>query len=253
MKIVRFQISNGLVHYGELRENSICQIINFSYQQREYVLGEEFSLSQTKIIAPVTPGKVIGLAYNYKDLVGEKEKYEEPLVFLKSTESIIGPNDTIQIFEGGKTWAEVELVVVIGKDCSNVIPELASEYIFGYTIGNDVTMANVYNRDHHLARSKAIDTFCPVGPYIETSLDVKNLSLKHKINGISFQNGNTNNQILNDVEAVSLVSSFMKLNPGDIILTGTPANAMNSLITDGDHIEMEITNLGVLSNQVHFK
>jgi 2-keto-4-pentenoate hydratase/2-oxohepta-3-ene-1,7-dioic acid hydratase in catechol pathway len=204
-------------------------------------------------MAPVTPGKVIGLAYNYKDLVGEKEKYDEPLVFLKSTESIIGPNDTIQIFEGGKTWAEVELVVVIGKDCSNVSAELASEYIYGYTIGNDVTMANVYNRDHHLARSKALDTFCPVGPYIETSLDVKNLSLKHKINGILFQNGNTNNQILNDVEAVSLVSHFMKLNPGDIILTGTPANAMNSLITDGDYIEMEITNLGVLSNLVHFK
>ena len=252
MKIVRFQILNGLVHYGELREKTICQIINFSYEQREYVFGEEFLLSNTKLIAPVTPGKVIGLAYNYKDLVGEKEKYEEPLVFLKSPESIIGPNDTIKVFEG-RTWAEVELVVVIGKECSNVTPQLASEYIFGYTIGNDVTMENVHNRDHHLARSKALDTFCPVGPYIETSLDVRNLNLKHKINGISFQNGNTNNQIFNDVEAVSLVSRFMKLNPGDIILTGTPANAMNSVITDGDHIEMEITNLGVLSNQVHFK
>ena len=74
MKIIRFQISNGLVHYGELRENTIYQIINFSYQQREYVFGEAFPLSQIKIIAPVTPGKVIGLAYNYKDLVGEKER-----------------------------------------------------------------------------------------------------------------------------------------------------------------------------------
>jgi 2-keto-4-pentenoate hydratase/2-oxohepta-3-ene-1,7-dioic acid hydratase in catechol pathway len=253
MKIVRFQVSNSLVYYGELRENSIFHITNFSYDHKEYVFGEEFPLSQIKIIAPVAPGKVIGLAYNYKDLVGEKEKYDEPLVFLKSTESIIGPNDTIRIFEGAKTWAEVELVVVIGKVCINVCPELASEYIYGYTIGNDVTMENIFNRDHHLARSKALDTFCPVGPYIETSLNTKNLTLKHKINGISFQEGNTNNQILNDVESVSLVSRFMKLNPGDIILTGTPANAMNSLITHGDKIEMEITSLGVLSNKVQFK
>jgi 2-keto-4-pentenoate hydratase/2-oxohepta-3-ene-1,7-dioic acid hydratase in catechol pathway len=253
MKLARFQIADGSVHFGELRDETICEIIDFSFQQTKYDFGRVIPISQTKLLAPVTPEKVVGLAYNYKDLVGEKDLYDEPLIFLKSPESIIGPNDTILIHDGSITWAEVELAVVIGKECSNVSIETAAEYIYGYTIGNDVTMSNLHNRDHHLARSKALDTFCPLGPYIETNLIVDNLSLRHYINDSLFQNGNTNNRILNDSQAVSLVSQFIKLKPGDVILTGTPANAMNSLITNGDKIMMEIANLGILANQVQFK
>jgi 2-keto-4-pentenoate hydratase/2-oxohepta-3-ene-1,7-dioic acid hydratase in catechol pathway len=253
MKIVRFQIADGSIYFGELRDETICEIINFSFQQTKYDFGRVIPISETKLLAPVTPKKVVGLAYNYKDLVGEKDKYDEPLIFLKSPESVIGPNDTIRIHNGSITWAEVELAIVIGKECSNVPIETASEYIYGYTIGNDVTMSNVHKRDHHLARSKALDTFCPIGPYIETSLLVDNLSLQHYINDELFQRGNTNNRILNDSESVSLVSQFIKLKPGDVILTGTPANAMNSLINNGDKIVMEITNLGKLTNQVQFK
>ncbi|MCA6478092.1 MAG: fumarylacetoacetate hydrolase family protein [Chitinophagaceae bacterium] len=253
MKIVRYQIDNGLVYYGELKNNSIRRILNFSFCHINYDYGEETLVSEATILAPVTPEKVIGLAYNYKDLVGEKTTYDEPLVFLKSPESIIGPNDVINVFEGEVTWAEVELVIVIGKEGKDICLENAAQHIFGYTIGNDVTMANIHGRDHHLARSKALDTFCPVGPYIETSLLVKNLSLIHEINGVLFQKGNTDNRILNDYESVALVSRFIKLKPGDIILTGTPANAMNSLINGGNRVHMEITNLGVLSNQVRFK
>jgi 2-keto-4-pentenoate hydratase/2-oxohepta-3-ene-1,7-dioic acid hydratase in catechol pathway len=253
MKIVRYQIDNGLICYGEVKNNSIRQILNFSFCHTNYDFGAEVNLSEATILAPVTPGKVIGLAYNYKDLVGEKVQYDEPLVFLKSPESVIGPNEIITVHKGAVTWAEVELVIVIGKEGKDIEVENAAEYIYGYTIGNDVTMANIHGRDHHLARSKALDTFCPVGPYIETSLRVKDLSLIHKINGELFQNGNTDNRILNDYESIALVSRFIKLKPGDIILTGTPANAMNSLINGGDQIHMEITNMGVLSNQVRFK
>jgi 2-keto-4-pentenoate hydratase/2-oxohepta-3-ene-1,7-dioic acid hydratase in catechol pathway len=254
MKIVRFQITDdGSVYYGELKNNTIYEIINFSFQQRNYNFGRIFPITDIKLLAPVTPEKVVGLAYNYKDLVGEKEIYDEPLIFLKSPESVIGPNDFIRIHQGWKTWAEVELAIIIGKECSNVSIETAAEYIYGYTIGNDVTMINVNERDHHLARSKALDTFCPLGQYIDTSLITDNLSLQHYINGTLFQKGNTNNRILNNVESVSFVSQFIRLKPGDIILTGTPANAMNSVITHGDNILMEITGLGILSNQVHFK
>jgi 2-keto-4-pentenoate hydratase/2-oxohepta-3-ene-1,7-dioic acid hydratase in catechol pathway len=253
MKIVRFQISDNSIYYGELRDETICEIIDFSFQQTKFDFGRVFPISKTKLLAPVKPEKVVGLAYNYKDLVGEKDLYDEPLIFLKSPESVIGPNDIIYIQNSSTTWAEVELAIVIGKECSNVSIETAKEFIYGYTIGNDVTMSNVHNRDHHLARSKALDSFCPIGPYIDTNLIVDNLSLKNYINDTLFQNGNTNNRILNDLESVSLVSQFIKLKPGDVILTGTPANAMNSLITNGDKIVMEITNLGVITNQVHFK
>ena len=254
MKIVRYQTSEDDIYYGELREKTVCEIINFSFQRcEEFIFGKTNQLSEVRILAPVTPKKVVGLAYNYKDLVGEKDIYDEPLIFLKSPESIIGPNESIFIHKGSVTWVEVELVIIIGKECSNVNIETASEYIYGYSIGNDVTMENIYKRDHHLARSKALDSFCPIGPFIETDLSTSNLCLENYISGQLFQQGNTKNRILNDKEAVALVSNFIKLKPGDIILTGTPANAMNSLITAGDLIDLQITNLGSLSNSVQFK
>ena len=152
-----------------------------------------------------------------------------------------------------KVWTEVELCIIIGKTANNVDEHIAKNYIFGYTIGNDVTTSNILNRDHHLARSKAWDTFCPLGPWIETELETGNLKLTNSINGHIYQQGNTNMRIYNDSKIVSHLSRLMTLYPQDIIMTGTPKNAENSIVRNGDVVEVEIENLGKLSNKVSLK
>ena len=251
MKLVRYNYNNK-VYTGIIEGDKAVEICNFSFEENNYLFGHVILLSQVHILQPVLPGKVVGLAYNYKDLVGDQEIYQEPLVFVKPSTSVIGPGETICIFKGLKTWAEVEIAVVIKKTCKNISPEQAKDYILGYTIGNDVTMENIYGRDHHLARSKSIDTFCPLGEFIETEFNSENIILSNYINGKMFQKGNSSNRIFNDFESVSLVSKFITLHPGDVILTGTPANAMNSLITDGDNVSLSVDFLGKLDNPVKF-
>ena len=190
---------------------------------------------------------VFGLAYNYKSLVGKREKYEEPLIFLKSFNSTCPSKTKITIPSGfDKVWVEVELVIVIGRKCRNVSPEEAHNYVFGYTIGSDVTAQNICSRDHHLARSKALDNFAPVGPCIVTDLNTSDLCLETRINGELFQSGRTSDRILNDAESVSLLSQYYTLEPGDLIFTGTPAGAMNSLVKPGCSVIHNIEKIGKL-------
>lgn len=198
-------------------------------------------------VNPFVGKNVYGLAYNYKDLVGFKDKYEEPLIFLKSIYSTCPNNSAISFPKDIENlWAEVELVIIIAEECRNIKAEEAAHFIFGYTIGSDITAQNICGRDHHLARSKALDNFAPIGPWINTKLDTKNLHLENIINGALFQSGNTNNRIKNDYESVSMLSKYFTLFPGDIIFTGTPANAMNSRIKRGDSITHSIEGLGQL-------
>ncbi len=149
-----------------------------------------------------------------------------------------------------KIWTEVELGIIIGKLGKDIDLKNAPEYIFGHTIGNDVTTSNIFNRDHHLARSKAWDTFCPLGPWIEDNLITDNLILKNQINGKISQDSNTNMRILNDFKIVSHLSKIMTLMPGDVIMTGTPANAETSVIKNGDNVTLYIEGIGELSNKV---
>ncbi|SVD04707.1 uncharacterized protein METZ01_LOCUS357561, partial [marine metagenome] len=209
------------------------------------------SFKDVEVLPPVEPSKIIGLGYNYKDLIGPKKTYQEPVIFLKPTTSLIAHKQTIKIPNSNqKTWVEVELAVIIKSKCKNITKDEASKHILGYTIGNDITTDNIYARDHHLARSKGWDTFCSLGPVIEFDLDTSDLNLTTKINNKIFQNSSTKNRILDDFETVALISNFMTLYPGDIILTGTPANAENSIIKNGDSVVLEIENLGSLQNSV---
>ncbi len=211
---------------------------------------EAVPLSEVKLLAPVRPGKIIALGYNYKDLVGERETYEEPVIFLKPPSAVIGPDEAIVLQEDRKVWTEVELAIVIGKTCRNVSSQGASACILGHTVANDVTMSNCNGRDHHLARSKGWDTFCPLGPAIVTDADTSALRMSNVISGKLMQSSSTDKRILDDVGVVSFVSRFFTLEPGDIILTGTPANAENSVILHGDRVSVSIEGLGTLSNTV---
>jgi len=249
MKYLRFNINND-DKYGILKGDIIFEL-NHSFLKSIDESGEKYNINSVKLLPPMIPSKIIALGYNYKDLVGKRENYDEPVIFIKPPSTLIGQGDIIKIRKSMvKVWTEVELCIVIGKTANNVSEKNAENHIFGYTIGNDVTTLNILNRDHHLARSKAWDTFCPLGPWIETKLKTENLNLTNSINGKIYQRSNTNMRIYNDIQIVSHLSKIMTLYPGDIIMTGTPDNAENSIIQDKDSVELSIQNLGVLSNRV---
>jgi 2-keto-4-pentenoate hydratase/2-oxohepta-3-ene-1,7-dioic acid hydratase in catechol pathway len=198
-------------------------------------------------LPPSDPSKVLGLAFNYKSLVGIRDTYDEPLFFLKSPTSACGHQSRISIAGHSTVWVEAELTIVIKKECRNVSTAGAEDYILGYTIGSDITALNVHKRDWHLARSKALDGFAPMGPYLVRGLDTSDLELGTRINGKEFQRGRTSDRIINDCESVSLLSRFLTLLPGDVILTGTPAGATSSLVKPGDVVTHWIENIGELS------
>jgi 2-keto-4-pentenoate hydratase/2-oxohepta-3-ene-1,7-dioic acid hydratase in catechol pathway len=254
MKIGRFRFGQN-VFFGQISGNDTVHRLTGTLYDGKFNRNEEqYHLSELSILPPVIPTKIFGLGYNYKDLVGWKETYDEPVIFFKPVSALVGPGDQISIPDPSlKTWVEVELAIVIGKECKHAKPGTGSEYIFGYTIGNDVTMKNVLSRDHHLARSKGPDTFCPIGPWIETDIDTSSLHLQTKINGQVFQDSYTRNRILNDDEIVCLLSSLFTLYPGDLILTGTPGNAENSIIVGHDLVKMEIEGIGILENPTSLK
>ena len=194
-----------------------------------------------------SPSKVIGLGRNYKDLVGDLDTYEEPVMFLKSPTSITCHLASIKLPRYlNKVWVEVELVIVIGKEGKNISTDRAEEHIFGYSIGSDITAANIHNRDWHLARSKSLDNFAPTGPYIRTDVDTSNLKMVSYINDEIVQLSNTNKMILNVSEIISMISRYMTLKTGDLIFTGTPGGATEALIKNGDVVRHEIESLGEL-------
>lgn len=216
--------------------------------KRGQVIDEDLKFDY---LAPSNPSKVIGVGWNYKDLVGERESYPEPIVFLKSPSSVCPHRSVIKLPNFvEKIWVETELVIIIGKQCQNVSKNDASKYILGYTIGSDITALNIHDRDWHLARSKAFDNFAPIGPYLVKNINTDNLNLKSEINDKEAQSGNTKDMILKDCELISLISSIMTLMPGDIIFTGTPARATEALVVSGDRVKHEVDNLGCLDFEV---
>lgn len=227
-------------------------------------LPYEESISKFKLLSPIpNPNKIICLAFNYTDHAKEQNLLppEEPAIVLKprttlnGTESyIICPNFVTQLDY------EIELALVIGKNCKNINEEQAKEAIFGYMILNDVSARDIQFKDKQFTRGKSFDTFAPSGPWITTAdevIDPQNLRLTTKINGEIRQNSSTNNMFIKIPEIVSKLSKVMTLEKGDIISTGTPAGVMLNkpnavFLKDGDKIEMEIEKLGILKNTIRF-
>jgi len=241
---------NNREMYVLIRDNhEILEIMGDLFSNKEPLIGNPIDIKYDKLeyLIPVNPTKVVGLGWNYKDLVGPSENYDEPIIFLKSPSSVALHNSSISLpKQFTKVWVEVELVIIIGKKTKNLTPDSAEDSIWGYTIGSDITALNINDRDWHLARSKAIDDFAPIGPHILTGIDISNLELKTFINKNLFQNGNTKNLILNPSEIVSLVSKFMTLESGDLIFTGTPSGATSSIVVSGDSVQHSISDIGTL-------
>ena len=204
-----------------------------------------------KLLAPVEPTKVICIGMNYAAHAAEisQEVPSEPLMFFKPTSAIIGPEDSIVLpWQSTKVELEVELAIVIGKFAKNVSVQEAHDHIFGYTIANDVTARDLQFSDLQWARSKGFDTFCPLGPWIETDFEPAGKHLESRVNGEVRQQSVTDDMIVDVNKIVSYVSENVSLFPGDVILTGSPSGI--SSITKGDFVECEIEGIGVLRNPV---
>jgi 2-keto-4-pentenoate hydratase/2-oxohepta-3-ene-1,7-dioic acid hydratase in catechol pathway len=246
---VRYE-SKGAAFWGLLEGDEVFKINGSVYDKwaRGESVGSKFEL---KLLPPCEPRIVIGLAYNYKDLVGKKDVYEEPLAFLKAPTCVISAADKIlRPINAKKVWIETELAIVLKRSIFKATAKEAEDSILGYVIANDITAENVHGRDHHLARSKSLPSFCPVGDVLRSGIDTGNLGITTVINGLFTQRGSTIDRIYNDIQTLVFLSSLVPLNPGDLVLTGTPAGAMDSLINEGDAIQMNLDNIGSLSNPI---
>lgn len=205
-----------------------------------------------QLLPPCKPSKIIAVGLNYTDHAEEfgKPVPDEPIIFLKPPSAVIGPDEEI-IYpsQASRVDYEAELAVVISKPCRGVSPDEAPDYILGFTCGNDVTERVFQKKDGQWTRAKGFDTFCPLGPVVETSLNpYEGLTITSRVNGQTRQLSSTANMIWGVNELVSFISSIMTLRTGDVILTGTPAGVGE--LNPGDTVEIEISGIGVLSNPV---
>ena len=213
--------------------------------------GERIALKEVKLLAPTIPSKIVCIGKNFADHAAElgEEVTDQPLIFFKPSSAIIGHGAAIVLPpQSNQVELEAELTVVIGKIAKNVLEKDALDYVFGYTIANDVTARDLQAEDDQWARSKAFDTFCPLGPWIETEFLPDEQLIESRINGELKQQVSIAKMVHNIRSIVSYVSKNMTLLPGDIILTGSPAGI--SRISAGDLIECEIEGIGILANTV---
>lgn len=214
--------------------------------------GERVPLSEVKLLAPVIPrSKIVAVGKNYHDHAAEMggEAPAEPLLFLKPNTSVIGPDDAIVLpAQSEQVEHEGELAVVIGRIAKNVAEADADAYIFGYTIANDVTARDLQRRDGQWARAKGFDTFCPLGPVIDTELDPEHGTIETSVNGERRQEGRLADMVHSIPAIIAYASSVFTLLPGDVILTGTPAGV--GPLVAGDVVEVTVSGLGTLSNAV---
>ncbi|MGE5544147.1 MAG: fumarylacetoacetate hydrolase family protein [Bacillota bacterium] len=249
MRYIRF-IRDGEPRHGIVEQERILEIEAPGYKKARFT-GRSHAVDHVKLLAPVMPGKVIGVGLNYRDHIAEFNHHvpHEPVIFLKPSSAVIGTNSHI-IYPGISLRVdfEAELAVVIGETCRHVSPDKALSKVWGYTCGNDVTARDLQVSDNQWTRAKSFDTFCPLGPWIETDIKPGDLEIVARVNGQVRQHSNTSQMIFSVEELIAFVSEVMTLNPGDVILTGTPSGV--GPLEVGDEICVEIEGIGVLKNVV---
>jgi len=214
--------------------------------------GRRFPLADVRLLAPVLPSKVVAVGRNYADHALEMggEPPAEPVLFLKPSTSVTGQGDPIAypVKLTERVDYEGELAVIIGRLCREVPIERAQDVIFGYTCANDVTARDLQARDGQWTRAKGFDTFCPLGPWIETMADPTDLALTTSVNGEVRQRARTSEMVHDVPTLVAFVSQVMTLLPGDVLLTGTPAGV--GALQHGDEVSVTIESIGTLRNRV---
>jgi len=256
MKLLRFQ-QGGHIRYGEVEGDygdTIYELLRtpFSGIERQ---GNSYAVQQIEILPPVNPQKIIAVGLNYRDHAEELSMPipEEPLIFMKPPSSLLANSgEIIYPAISRQVDYEGELALICKTQCRNVFPHEASSHILGYTCANDVTARDLQNKDGQWTRAKSFDTFCPLGPFIETDINLDDLTINTHVNGQIRQSSAATNMIFSPAEILSFVSRVMTLYPGDIILTGTPPGVGE--LHPGDRVEVEIIGeeiaVGLLYNTV---
>jgi 2-keto-4-pentenoate hydratase/2-oxohepta-3-ene-1,7-dioic acid hydratase in catechol pathway len=208
-----------------------------------------------QLLSPCLPNKIIAVAINFPGIGGYSSEMTEPLVFIKPASCIAKPGDTVvNPFPDLPWWGEAELGVVIKKRLRNISVGEAYDGILGFTIGNDVTVENVEGRDHHLARSKCPDGFCPIGPWIDTDFDASECLIEAVQNGEIIRRGRSSEQVWQWPQIVSWLSTWITLEPWDVVLTGNPPDTVGMrFLSDGDTYTARIDGLGALTNYFTIK
>ncbi len=260
MRIARFSGPDGSVSFGVVDgvgpggeddgSGTITPVLGHPFGALE-LAGPPVPLSGVRLLAPVLPSKIVAVGKNYaahaQEMGGEVPL--EPMIFLKPSTAVIGPGDPIALPEQSeRVEHEAELAVVIGRLCSEVPIRRVPEVVLGYTCANDVTARDLQATDGQWGRAKGFDTFCPLGPWIETELDPTAVGVRCTVNGEVRQDGTTADLVRGVAELVAWISNVMTLLPGDVILTGTPAGV--GPLVDGDSVSVSLSSIGTLTNRV---
>ena len=258
-RFVRFKHC-GQVGYGRIEDREISVLDRNFLDSGAVPTGETLKPEEVELLAPVDAPNVICIGLNYKPHAAEAEMKlpEIPLIFLKTTTALAGPGEKILLprIAPDNVDYEGELAIIIGRRAKNVPVEDAMDCVFGYTIANDVSARDCQlHIDGQWARGKSFDTFCPMGPAAVRGIDGDNLHIQTRLNGRVMQDSSTSNLIFNVAALVSFCSRNMTLLPGTVILTGTPEGVGFSRVPpvwlrEGDRVEIEIENIGVLVNDV---
>ncbi len=250
MRFVRYQTSQDAPRYGWVYEDKIGPIEGVPFGEFRR-LEAEIPLHMARLLAPVQPGKIICVGRNYAEHAREQnvEVPEMPLLFLKPPSAVIGPGESIVLPPQSKQVEhEGELAVVIGRKGRWVQADEALTYVLGYTVANDVTARDLQRRDGQWTRGKGFDTFCPLGPWIETELDPTDVLVQTRVNGEMRQMASTREMMFPVEQLIAFISSVMTIFPGDVILTGTPAGI--GALQNGDVVEVTVEGVGSLTNPV---
>lgn len=250
MRIARFQ-HKAVPTYGLVEDDELVVFKGHPLVNNYETTGDRIALDSVKLLPPVIPSKIVCVGKNYAAHAEELgfELSEEPTLFFKPSSGLIGSGESIVLpKQSNRVELEAELAIVVGNYAKNVKKENAAEVIWGYTIANDVTARDLQMTDHQWDRSKAFDTFCPLGPWIETEFVPSNQNISSTINGHVCQDASISEMMHDPLEIVSYISHQMSLVPGDVILTGTPAGIIG--ITQGDTLECIVEGIGTLTNSV---
>lgn len=251
MRFVRIQTSKG-PSFARLGTDGRAELFSGApYIEGSVPTGETIAVTPALLLAPVTPGKILCVGRNYaahaKELGNEVPK--EPLLFLKPTSSLLRPFGTIVIpAVSERVEHEAELAVVIGRTIKNATPKEALSAVFGYTCAGDITARDLQKRDGQFTRAKGFDTFCPVGPHVETECDPSDLRVQCFVGDTNRQDGRTKDMVFPVPELLSYMSRMMTLEAGDLILTGTPEGV--GPLVPGDSLRIEIEKIGVLHTTI---
>ena len=250
MKFIRYQYGDEEPRYGWVLNDMVGPVegsIFHAYRR----MDANIPLEKVRILSPVMPSKIIGIHHNYADhaLFFGDEVPDIPRCFYKPPSAVIGTGDIILLPpQSRQVEHEVNLAIIIGKKGRWITTDEAMSYVFGYTAANDITARDLIRRDRGPERGKGFDTFCPVGPWIETDLDPVDTMITCRVNNELRQMTSTREMIFNIPQLVSYISSFTTLYPGDLILTGSPAGV--DVLRPGDKVEITIEGVGVLINWV---